>query len=214
MDVESLTGRLAGRFGPRIAEWCAAVPELLAQLASRWGLALGGPLPDGASSVALRCRWPDGTPAVLKIGPERELLAEQAEMLGWFAPSGGVPAVLALDAEAGALVLEEVVPGTPVAELPGPDPGNVLVGGAGRGLVAIAPKACAGDPCFDAVDFVVAGAGREGVGTRCARLAAAYGLDPDRLYAWSRVNAAFAAVAHLGAGDEGPAAEELLALTR
>ncbi|MGW4374393.1 hypothetical protein ACWEJ7_12085 [Streptomyces albidoflavus] len=80
--------------------------------------------------------------------------------------------------------------------------------------MAIDPKACAGDPCFDAVDFVVGGAGLEGVGTRCARLAAAYGLDADRLYAWSRVNAAFAAVAHLGAGEEGPAVEELLALTR
>ncbi len=93
-------------------------------------------------------------------------------------------------------------------------PGNVLDGGAGRGLVAIDPKACAGDPCFDAVDFVVAGAGREGVEARCAGVAAAYGLDPDRLHAWSRVDAAFAAVARLGAGDEGPAVEELLALTR
>ncbi|MGW8544907.1 aminoglycoside phosphotransferase family protein [Streptomyces albidoflavus] len=345
--MESLTARLVGRFGPRTAQWCAAVPELLARLASRWGLVLGGPLPDGASSVTLRCRWPDGTPAVLKIGPERELLAEQAVMLGWFAPSGRVPAVLggvrkvlcgvrgvrcvlsarraealvldvlglspggarvragrrgrraglcghplALDAAAGAMVLEEVVPGTPVAELPAPGPGpwaelmaalhgaapaattprllrgrmeeafarvgrrlaepavgarldaaawdralgrcerlldtetttvllhgdlhpgNVLDGGAGRGLVAIDPKACAGDPCFDAVDFVVAGAGREGVEARCAGVAAAYGLDPDRLHAWSRVDAAFAAVARLGAGDEGPAVEELLALTR
>ncbi|MCO6748516.1 aminoglycoside phosphotransferase family protein [Streptomyces sp. IpFD-1.1] len=290
--MESLTARLLGRFGPQVAQWCAAVPELLARLASRWGLVLGGPLPDGASSVTLRCRWPDGTPAVLKIGPERELLAEQAVMLGWFAPSGRVPAVLALDAAAGAMVLEEVVPGTPVAELSGPDParwaelmaalhgaapaattprllrgrmeeafarvgrrlaepavgarmdaaawdlalrrcerlldtetrtvllhgdlhpGNVLDGGAGRGLVAIDPKACAGDPCFDAVDFVVAGAGREGVEARCAGVAAAYGLDPDRLHAWSRVDAAFAAVARLGAGDEGPAVEELLALTR
>lgn len=293
MDVESVTARLAGRFGPQVAEWCAAVPELLAQLASRWGLVLGDPLPDGASSVVLRCRWPDGTPAVLKLTPERELLAEQDVMARWFAASGRVPAVLALDAEAGAMVLEEVVPGTPAADLsvaPSPErwaelmaalhgaapaattprllrgrmeeafarvgrrlaepaigarmdaaawdravrrcarlldtetatvllhgdlhPGNVLDGGSARGLMAIDPKACAGDPCFDAVDFVVGGAGREGVGTRCARLAAAYGLDPDRLYAWSRVNAAFAAVAHLGAGDEGPAAEELLALTR
>lgn len=292
MDVERLTARLVGRFGPQVAQWCAAVPELLARLASRWGLVLGGPLLDGASSVTLRCRWPDGTPAVLKIGPERELLAEQAVMLGWFAPSGRVPAVLALDAAEGAMVLEEVVPGTPVAELPPPGPGpwaelmaalhgvapaattprllrgrmeeafarvgrrlaepavgarldaaawdralgrcerlldtetttvllhgdlhpgNVLDGGAGRGLVAIDPKACAGDPCFDAVDFVVAGAGWEGVEARCAGVAAAYGLDPDRLHAWSRVDAAFAAVARLGAGDEGPAVEELLALTR
>ncbi|MFF8565684.1 aminoglycoside phosphotransferase family protein [Streptomyces albidoflavus] len=290
--MESLTARLAGRFGPRSAEWCAAVPELLGRLASRWGLVLGGPLPDGASSLTLRCRWPDGTPAVLKLTPERELLAEQAVLLGWFAASGRVPALLALDAEAGAMVLEEVVPGTPVAELPAPcpgpwaelmaalhgaapatttprllrgrmeeafarvgrrlaepaiaarmdaaawdralrrcerlldtetatvllhgdlHPGNVLDGGPRRGLVAIDPKACAGDPCFDAVDFVVAGAGREGVEARCAGVAAAYGLDPDRLYAWSRVDAAFAALARLGAGEEGPAVEELLALTR
>jgi streptomycin 6-kinase len=33
--------------------------------------------------------------------------------------------------------------------------GNVLDGGPSRGLVAIDPKACLGDPCFDAVDYVV-----------------------------------------------------------
>ncbi|WP_432046784.1 aminoglycoside phosphotransferase family protein [Streptomyces asiaticus] len=48
--------------------------------------------------------------------------------------------------------------------------GNVLGGGAGRGLMAIDPKACVGDPCIDAVDYVVAGAGLEGVETRCPRV--------------------------------------------
>ncbi|MFE7396532.1 transposase [Streptomyces sp. NPDC057557] len=91
--MESVTTRLVHRFGPQVAEWCADTPDLIARLASRWGLSLGESLPDGASSVVLRCRWPDGTPAVLKISPERSLLAEQVEMLGWFAASGRVPSV-------------------------------------------------------------------------------------------------------------------------
>lgn len=293
MDVDSLTTRLVRRFGPQVAEWCAGTPDLIARLASQWGLSLGVPLPDGASSVALRCYWPDGTRAVLKVSPERALLVEQVGMLGWFRASGRVPAVLAVDEEAGAMVLEEIVPGTPAedmpaASLPGqwsdllaalhgvaPPPlptrvlrgrceeafarvgrrlsepaisaridvtvwnraiqrceqllnteattvllhgdlhlGNVLDGGAERGLMAIDPKACVGDPCFDAVDYVVAGAGQEGVETRCARVAAACALDGDRLHAWSQVIAPFAAIAHLGNGGANQVIDELLALAR
>ncbi|GLV76176.1 aminoglycoside O-phosphotransferase [Streptomyces hygroscopicus subsp. hygroscopicus] len=293
VDVESATTRLVRRFGPQVAAWCADTPDLVARLTSQWGLSLGEPLPDGASSIALRCRWPDGRPAVLKTSPERALLAEQAGTLGWFAASGRVPSVLAVDEEAGAMVLEEIVPGTPAeamaaASLPGqwsdllaalhriaPPPlptrtlrgrceeafarvgrrlsepaisarmdvtawdraiqrcerlldteattvllhgdlhlGNVLDGGAERGLMAIDPKACVGDPCFDAVDYVLAGAGLEGVETRCARVAAACGLDGDRLHAWSQVIAPFTAIAHLGDGGENPVIDELLTLTR
>ncbi|WP_432039841.1 aminoglycoside phosphotransferase family protein [Streptomyces cucumeris] len=291
--MESVTTRLVHRFGPQVAQWCARTPDLIARLTSQWGLSLGESLPDGASSVALRCRWPDGTPAVLKISPERALLTEQVAMLGWFATSGRVPTVLAFDEEAGAMVSEEIVPGAlaedmPAAALTGqwsdllaalhgvaPPPlltrvlrgrceeafarvgrrlsepavsarmdltawdraiqrcerlldtesttvllhgdlhlGNVLDGGADRGLMAIDPKACVGDPCFDAADYVVAGAGLEGIDTRCARVAAACGLDGDRLHAWSQVIAPFAAIAHLSGGGEKPVIDELLALTR
>lgn len=293
VDVESVTARLVRRFGPQVAPWCAGVPDLVARLAGRWGLAFGELLPDGASSVTLRCRLPDGTRAVLKVSPERALLAEQVRMLGWFGASGRVPAVLAADEEAGAMLLEDVLPGTPAEDLPAaslperwselltalhgvtPPPlpgrvlrgrceeafarvgrrlsepavrarlaptawdlairrcdrllatetttvllhgdlhlGNVLDGGAGRGLIAIDPKACVGDPCFDAVDYVLAGAGLEGVETRCARVAAACGLDGDRLHAWSQAIAPFAAIAHLSGGGDAAAVDELLALTR
>lgn len=201
MDVESLTARLAGRFGPRIAEWCAAVPELLAQLASRWGLVLGGPLPDGASSPRLlRGRMEE---AFARVGRRlaEPAIAARMDAATWDRALRRCERLL--DTETATVLLHGDL-----------HPGNVLDGGPRRGLVAIDPKACAGDPCFDAVDFVVAGAGREGVEARCAGVAAAYGLDPDRLYAWSRVDAAFAALARLGAGEEGPAVEELLALTR
>nr|WP_239112124.1 aminoglycoside phosphotransferase family protein [Streptomyces anulatus] len=292
VDVESVTARLVRRFGPRVSGWCAEAPDLLARLASQWGLSLGESLPDGASSIALRCRLPDGTPAVLKVSPDRALMAEQVDMLGWFAASGRVPSVLAVDGEAGAMVLEEIVPGTPAGDMPAPplpgqwsdllaalhgaapppptrvlrgrceeafarvgrrlaEPaisarmdvtvwdraiqrcdrlldteattvllhgdlhlGNVLDGGAERGLMAIDPKACVGDPCFDAVDYVVAGAGLEGIEARCEHVAAACGFDGDRLHAWSQVIAPFAAIAHLGSGGEEPLIDELLELAR
>ncbi|MET0134974.1 MAG: aminoglycoside phosphotransferase family protein [Kibdelosporangium sp.] len=291
--MHEVGARLVGRFGPDAERWLAEVPALAAWLAARWGCELGELFASGASSVVLRCRWPDGTRAVLKVSPDRALLGEQVAMLRVFAPTGRVPAVLAADAEAGAVVLEEVLPGTvaedmPQASLPRrwgellavlhavtpparwprdlrgrcegafvrigrrlSEPvigaridrdtwqrairrcetlldtqarivllhgdlhlGNVLDGGPSRGLIAVDPKACTGDPCFDAVDLGVAGAGHEGIESRCERVATACALDGDRLYAWSRVIAPMAAIAHLTSGGPEPVIDELLALAR
>lgn len=290
VDLDDISARLVGRFGADAEGWLAGVPALAERLASRWDFALGELFDSGASSVVLRCRWSDGTPAVLKLSPDGPLLAKQLEMLRVFAPSGRVPAVLAADADAGAMVLEEIQPGTEAEHLPsstlpaqwgellaalhsvappegwpwslrgrfeesfdrigrritepaisarvGPATwrraiercerlldtqadvvllhgdlhlGNVLDGGP-RGLIAIDPKACVGDPCFDAVDYVVGGAGREGVEARCQVVATACGLDGDRLYAWSRVIAPMFAISHLTYGGPEEALDEFLAL--
>jgi len=280
-----VTGWLVDRYGPRVDAWVAGIPALAARLAANWGLELGEMFAGGASAVVFRCVWPDGTPAVLKLSPDRELLGRQAGMLRLFAESGRVPAVLAADPEAGGVVLTEVRPGTLAEDLPPgslpplwagllaalhavpvpaqppgqlgnrcdeafdrvgkrlADPligryldqkawalarerchrlldtqqkivllhgdlhlGNALDGGAG--LIAIDPKACAGDPCWDAVDYVLAGAGREGVRVRCERVASACGLDGDRLHEWTRAIAPFALIGQLL--DNGPGVEELL----
>ncbi|HEY2550201.1 MAG TPA: aminoglycoside phosphotransferase family protein [Streptosporangiaceae bacterium] len=92
--------------------------------------------------------------------------------------------------------------------------GNVLDGGPARGLVAIDPRACTGDPCFDAVDYALDGAGQDGVGNRCAALAPAAGLDPDRLYAWCRAIAPIIAISRIGDPGRQQAVAELLALAR
>ncbi|OXM44234.1 aminoglycoside phosphotransferase family protein [Amycolatopsis alba] len=291
VDLEDINTRLVSRFGSDAEGWLAGVPALAARLASRWGFVLGELFDSGASSVVLRCHWSDGTPAVLKLSPDGALLTKQIEMLRVFAPTGRVPAVLAADADAGAMVLEEILPGTeaeklPSVSLPGrwgelltalhavPPPadwpwtlrgrfeesferigkrladpvigarigqdtwrraiqrceslldtqatvvllhgdlhlGNVLDGGEARGLIAIDPKACVGDPCFDAVDYVVSGAGHEGVEARCRLVADACGLDGDRLYTWSRVVAPMFAIAHLTYGGPERVLDELLAL--
>jgi streptomycin 6-kinase len=314
LDVEE---RLTRRFGPGVADWCAGLPALARSLASRWTLDLGEPFPAGNSSVAIRCTRSDGSAAVLKLTPDLPVVAEQVTTLTLFGASGRVPAVLAADLPAGAVLLELVEPGTTASELrpppsardwaglltalhtapvpPGYLPdlraqcegffdrigrrvaepevgrwvsaadvargairceallstettrvllhgdlhlanvldggvldggvlgGGVLDGGALRRLVAIDPRACVGDPCFDAVDYLLDGAGRDGadgIDARCAALAAASGLDAGRLHDWCRAVAPIVAILHLRRPDalKRPDAQEavaeLLALAR
>ncbi|MBB4909156.1 aminoglycoside phosphotransferase family protein [Actinophytocola algeriensis] len=66
--------------------------------------------------------------------------------------------------------------------------GNVLTSDR-KGLVAIDPMACVGDPCFDAVDYVLEGLDRAEMLRRRDALAAAAGVDAGRLDAWCRVTA-------------------------
>ena len=75
------------------------------------------------------------------------------------AAAGRVPSGLVEDgcSVAGALAAEG-----PVRLVHGDlHPGNVLRGGPGRGVVAIDPRPCLGDPAFDAVDWVLASGGGE-----------------------------------------------------
>jgi streptomycin 6-kinase len=295
MDVEEITSRLVRRFGAQVTDWCANTPALARELAARWSLTLGAPLPPGASSVVLSCRLPDGTPAVLKLSPDQDFLAEQVRMLRWLAPSGRVPRVLA--AHPTGMLMGAIEPGIATDELPHPptvrqwaglltalhaldvppnpprdlrsrceesfarigrrltDPriaaqispttwnraldrcrrllatestrvllhgdlhlGNVLDAGPDRGLVAIDPKVCVGDPCFDAVDYLLAAAGDSTTGdavtARCHALAATHDIDPNRLHAWCRVIAPIIAVSLIPNADNEPAVTELLTLAR
>jgi streptomycin 6-kinase len=84
-------------------------------------------------------------------------------------------------------------------------PGNVLDGGATRGLVAIDPRACAGDPAFHAIDWIVWRAdGGDAVERRIATLAPVAGVEGDRLHAWC---AAFAAIVAVSLARRPPAPE-------
>lgn len=90
--------------------------------------------------------------------------------------------------------------------------GNVLLDS--ETLVAIDPKACVGDACFDVVDYVLAGAGRpDGIEYRLAGLVAA-GFDADRLRAWARLVAAVTVIPLLRNGNHQAAVEELLVVAR
>jgi streptomycin 6-kinase len=71
--------------------------------------------------------------------------------------------------------------------------GNVLRS-QDRGLVAIDPKLCVGDRCFDLVDFVVTSGTTDQMTARALELAPLVGVEADRLLRWSRVNAVITAI--------------------
>jgi streptomycin 6-kinase len=272
---DRLRHRLERRFGPSVATWLDDLPQVLAALGERWGAVLDSTIERGSMSVVLRCRTADGSPAVLKVSPDRERIAHEAAALGcWRTPQ--VPRVLAVDTAAGALLVEAIRPGTALDEsrtCPDVDavaslmsalhqhgqrqqhryrplrdrithlfesgrtnyerrpdlaavvppalyeqgrrlalrlaadpggavllhgdltPANVLDGGAQRGLVAIDPAPCEGDPAFDAVDLLLwEVTDPSTVDARAHRLARASGLSYRRLRAWC---AAFAAMSAL-----------------
>jgi|SRR5215211_16612 streptomycin 6-kinase len=117
--------RLTARFGNQVAPWLDELPGVLSALAQRWRFELGAPIPRGSMSVVLRCWMADGRGAVLKVSPDRARLADEAAALeGWH--SVHTPAVLALDEQLGALLLEAIEPGTPlVVSSTYPDLGSV-----------------------------------------------------------------------------------------
>lgn len=266
--------RLTARFGGEVAAWFEELPGVLAALADRWQLEIGAPVPRGSVSVVFWCRMSDGRRGVLKASPDRARLAfEAAALAGWH--TAATPAVVALDEQLGALLMEAVEPGTPlvvsaaypaldsVARLltslhssgaPSPSyppagqraaalfrsslklyerhteltalvppqlyerghrladrlarrdgpavllhgdltPSNILDGGPGRGLVAIDPAPCLGDPAFDAVDLILWQADDlAAIEARAGRLAVATGVAAERFLDWCVAFAAMAAL--------------------
>jgi streptomycin 6-kinase len=285
--------RLTARFGAEAEAWFGQLPGVLTALSQRWQLQIGPPIPRGSVSAVYRCQMADGRRAVLKASPDRARLAFEAAALGaWHTVH--TPAVIALDEQLGALLLEAIEPGTPLAVsslypnldsvadllsslhqsgVPDPSypeaaqrvaylfdvsaklyhrhpqltalippelyqrghalatrlaqhdcpvvllhgdltPGNILDGGAGRGLVAIDPAPCRGDAAFDAVDLILWQADDlQAIHVRTEQLAAATGMDTQRLSGWCT---AFAAMSALELASQGngpsPRIETLLEL--
>jgi streptomycin 6-kinase len=74
-------------------------------------------------------------------------------------------------------------------------PVNVLDGGPERGLVAVDPAPCVGDPAFDAIDLVLWRAADVGaIAARAQELAAATRIDAGRVLDWCTAFAGMAAL--------------------
>ena len=91
-------------------------------------------------------------------------------------------------------------------------PGNVLDGGVNRGLVAIDPRPCVGDPAFDAVDWIFwLTEDPRCWESRARDLAAALSIDHQRVLDWC---SAFAAMLAAGKAARGEPADHIDALLR
>jgi streptomycin 6-kinase len=113
---EGVRERLRARFGDGVARWFAQLPDLLDRLAVQWRVQFDAPIPRGSVSVVLRCQTEEGRPAVLKASPDRIRIATEARALSRWSTSHA-PRVLAADADLGALLIEAIHPGTPLADL-------------------------------------------------------------------------------------------------
>ncbi len=107
--------RLTARFGAGVADWFDELPDVLSVLAERWQVEFGSLIPRGSMSVVIRSRTADRRPAVLKVSPDRQRLANEAAALdSW--TTVHTPAVFAVDESVGALLIEAIEPGTPLVE--------------------------------------------------------------------------------------------------
>ena len=100
---------------PGGAAWLDRLPALVAECAEQWTLVLDEPLSGGNVALVVAARRADGSPAVLKLSfPEHESEHEADALLHW----GGEAAVRLLerDDDRRALLLERVLPGTPLWE--------------------------------------------------------------------------------------------------
>jgi streptomycin 6-kinase len=261
---QPLRARLVGRYGDDVQQWLDELPAVLTALAARWKLELVALIPRGSMSVVIRSLTAEGDAVVLKVCPDRDRLAQEADALERWSTTHMVE-VHAADTSVGALLLEAIEPGTMLAEFdqyPGaeiaqllqqlhtsgapdatfppvsarvsnlygsldrhrrlhpeltavipPDlfergrrlahhlanetsstvllhgdltPVNVLDGGTARGLVAIDPAPCVGDPAFDAVDLLFWKADRvDTIRERARTLATNMDADADRLFSWA-----------------------------
>ena len=110
---EGVRRRLTARFGSEVEAWLGELPDVLVSLAKRWHLRFGSAIPRGSVSAVFWCWLADGRRAVLKTSPDRARLAVEAAALdAWHTVH--IPAVVAFDDQAGALLIEAVEPGTPL----------------------------------------------------------------------------------------------------
>jgi streptomycin 6-kinase len=106
---------ITGVFDAEGVAWLQRLPALVAEYERRWSLTVLPPFDLSYSYVAPAIR-PDGTAVVLKLGvPNPELTTEIAAMRLY--DGHGATRLLDADPERGFLLLERLIPGTPLVEV-------------------------------------------------------------------------------------------------
>ena len=96
--------------------WLTSLPEILAHCAERWHLAIFEPFPNLSYHYAAPARRADGTPAVVKVDSPTGEFAKELAALRLF-QDGCMARLLEADEEREVVLLERLLPGTPLASL-------------------------------------------------------------------------------------------------
>jgi len=108
--------------------WLAGLDALVADVAERWGLALGRTYPDATEALVIAVELGDGTPAVLKVLlPRGDGVVEHELEVLRLAGGDGCVRLLDADEDRGALLLERLGPSLHDVGLPYGERLDVLV---------------------------------------------------------------------------------------
>lgn len=118
MEVsDGLRRTVTAWFGEEGRRWCDTVPAVAERLIDSWALRPGAVLRGATHALVLACTRADGSPAVLKLPFVDDENRGEAEALRLYAGDGAVR-LLDHDPDCGALLLERLMPGTPLLDLP------------------------------------------------------------------------------------------------
>jgi len=109
--------RLIVRFGAGVDAWCAALPDLVERYCLRWHLELDKVLAGNTSRVFIGRQHGDRG-VVLKLTPDLTIANEEAIALRAWAATPHAVDLLDADLGTGALLLENIEPGTKVSDQP------------------------------------------------------------------------------------------------
>jgi streptomycin 6-kinase len=116
MEVPDRVRRtIAAWFGNEGRRWCEAASGTASRLSEQWKLRPEAILPGATHAPVVACTRADGTPAVLKLPFVDEENRAEADALGLYDGDGAVR-LLDHDPASGALLLERLVPGTPLPD--------------------------------------------------------------------------------------------------
>jgi streptomycin 6-kinase len=139
--IPPLLVRNVGEYWPELSDsWLAALPTLIDDITADWGLRLAEPhrmTIHWVSSVVRR----DGARGVLKLGVPDGHLDAEAEALRIF-DGNGAARLLKADPKRGAMLLEEIFPGTPVSELEDDEEATAVLIETARRLHRVPPEDC------------------------------------------------------------------------
>lgn len=136
----ALVDTVTAELGDRGRLFLASLPELVEDLAIRWGLGLGLPYEDLSYHYVCRATRDDGTPAVLKVGVPHDEMRNEIAALRHF-DGRGMARLYQADEEEGALLLERLDPGATLsaAAAADDDAATRIAAGVMRGIWREAP---------------------------------------------------------------------------
>lgn len=151
---EDFAQRMIEVYGAAGEAWLRQLPALLVECADRWTLTIDPPFALSYNYVAPAMRA-DGSAVVLKVGfPSRELMSELDALRLY--DGRGICRLLDANRDRGALLLERITPGTPLADLDDDEQRTRIAAQVMRQLWCPAPP----DHSFPTVATWAAGMGR------------------------------------------------------